>query len=421
MRAGFGAEVVTPPLGVELAGYGYYLQRRAERVLDELYARALYVEQGGARWLLISCDLLGLVRDVADAVFAALEAWYGLPRAAVMLVNIHTHTGPAIVDHEGCGVPDAPYVATVADSILRACAAAIGDARVVSELTRHFRAIEGDFAYNRADPEGPVDRMVRGLTFTREGAPPIALVSFACHPVFRGRLRAVSADYPGRVNAILAQRGMASLYVNGACGDIDPLIASGEDRGERLDGCAQAICAAFLAGGMPCPLTLESLRGSFALRLATMTREDIRREADGAVRRAGGEAQGGARVARVWERETLARFDAIAAREDISVAAARIGGVWIAALPFETFTETARLVRGGGAGEETIVLGCQEELLGYLPTRGDIARGAYAALESAFLYRRLPAVPGEAERLGAWLGACLGRGGEGLSEGARCE
>lgn len=59
--------------------------------------------------------------------------------------------------------------------------------------------------------------------------------------------------------------------------------------------------------------------------------------------------------------------------------------------------------------ENALVLGCAEELLGYLPTKDDIARGAYAALESTFLYKRLPVVPGEAERLGETLGAALER------------
>ena len=38
--AGYGESVLTPPLGVELCGYGYYLERRAESVLDELKAVA---------------------------------------------------------------------------------------------------------------------------------------------------------------------------------------------------------------------------------------------------------------------------------------------------------------------------------------------------------------------------------------------
>ena len=36
MRAGLGKWELTPPMGVELAGYGYYLGRRAESVRDPL-------------------------------------------------------------------------------------------------------------------------------------------------------------------------------------------------------------------------------------------------------------------------------------------------------------------------------------------------------------------------------------------------
>ena len=60
MRAGFGKWELTPPMGVELAGYGYYLKRCALSVRDPLYARAVLLEDDGGKSLVISCDLLGL-------------------------------------------------------------------------------------------------------------------------------------------------------------------------------------------------------------------------------------------------------------------------------------------------------------------------------------------------------------------------
>jgi hypothetical protein len=39
-RAGFAKITITPPLGVELAGYGVYLKRGATEVHDDLFARA---------------------------------------------------------------------------------------------------------------------------------------------------------------------------------------------------------------------------------------------------------------------------------------------------------------------------------------------------------------------------------------------
>ena len=91
----------------------------------------------------------------------------------------------------------------------------------------------------------------------------------------------------------------------------------------------------------------------------------------------------------------------------VTVAACDLGSHLLLALPFEGFTKIGQEVRRITGREDCLVLGCGEELLGYLPTKDDIARGAYAALESTFLYKRLPVVPGEAERLGEAMGHAL--------------
>ncbi len=66
MQVGYGEQVITPPLGVELTGYGYYLERRAEEVADDLKVRALYISQGQDAVILISCDLLSLSVEFPD-------------------------------------------------------------------------------------------------------------------------------------------------------------------------------------------------------------------------------------------------------------------------------------------------------------------------------------------------------------------
>ena len=96
MRAGFGKVEITPPLGVELAGYGYYLHRTAVWVADPLFARAAAFEQDGERYVLVSCDCLGLGREIVGKVESALRRDFGLPTDHVTLVSIHTHTGPAM-------------------------------------------------------------------------------------------------------------------------------------------------------------------------------------------------------------------------------------------------------------------------------------------------------------------------------------
>jgi len=103
----------------------------------------------------------------------------------------------------------------------------------------------------------------------------------------------------------------------------------------------------------------------------------------------------------------LARLDQLQDTEEITCKYLLLGGVPVVAFPFEGYTRIGQEIRDITGRQDSLVLGCSEELLGYLPTRDDIARGAYAALESNFLYKRLPVVPGEAERLGRETGRML--------------
>ena len=44
LRVGYGEATITPPLGTDLTGFGFYLDRKAEKILDDLKVRALYLD-----------------------------------------------------------------------------------------------------------------------------------------------------------------------------------------------------------------------------------------------------------------------------------------------------------------------------------------------------------------------------------------
>ena len=404
MRAGFGKWELTPPMGVELAGYGYYLGRCAESVRDPLFARALMLEEGDMRALILSCDLLGLSREVCAGVFAHAKT-LGIPSENVLIVSIHTHTGPTIKYHEGCGFVNDAYVATVAPLICKAIDAALADLDEVTALSSVFLPFEGDHIYNRTIQNGPVDRYVRGFEITRQNQPQIAVVSAACHGVFRGRITAVSADFAGEICRLLDAKGMQSIYLNGLCGDIDP----SQQDDALLDSFAALVVDRFGGEKKALPLTLSGGLFPFTLKLTPVTLDDIHQAAALAVQRAGGENEPAARVALTWEKEMLEKFDRLSDLEEITIKYLLLGGVVVMALPFEGFTQIGMDIRRLCGREDSLILGCAEELLGYLPTKDDISRGTYAALESTFLYKRLPVVPGEAERLGEEMGISLER------------
>ena len=426
MRAGFGKYEITPPLGVELGGYGYYLQRRAQRVLDPLYARAALLEDGDRRALIISCDLLGLSDDVCGEVFRRV-APLDVEADSVMLVSVHTHTGPVVKDHEGCGVPDEGYVSGLAAMISRAAFLAAEDLRDVESLSFFIRPLGGSqdettadaagqakhgfaappkgtgFTYNRAIQNGPVDRTARGFLIRRKGAKPIALSNAACHAVFNGVIPEVSADYPGQVNRLVDETGCLSVFLNGVCGDIDPA----EKTRERRDAFAQAIADVFSAAEKPLPLAFRAGAIPFELRTVVMDRAARHAAVAATVAAHGGPDEAASKPALVWEKNMLAREGSLTGREAIRARYLILGGVPIVSVPFEGYTHIGEIARAVAGREDALVLGCQEEMLGYLPTKDDIRQGGYAALESTYLYRRLPVEPGEAERLGEALGRAL--------------
>lgn len=389
-------------MGVELAGYGYYLGRCAQSVRDPLYARALLLEENGMRALVISCDLLGLSRSVCADVFAHARS-LGISPDNVLIVSIHTHTGPCIKYHEGCGFVNNDYVGTVASRICKAIDAACEDLGEVGSLEYICESFEGDHIYNRTIPDGPVDRYVRGFFFPRQARPDIAAVSAACHGVFRGRSTAVSADFAGEICRLMDAQGMQTIYPNGLCGDIDPT----KQRDALLDSFAQLVVSHLQKEKAALPLTLSGGALPYTLRLMPVTRDDIRQAAAQAVVSSGGADKPAARVALIWEKEMLEKFDSLPDSETVCVKYLLLGGVPVVALPFEGFTQIGDDIRRICSRTDTLTLGCAEELLGCLPARDDIARGTYAALESTFLYKRLPVVPGEAERLGEKIGEAL--------------
>ena len=404
MRAGMGSACITPRLGVELAGYGYYLERKCDAVRDPLYLRAVLIEEGARRQLIVSCDLLGLSQELADRIIREAAA-LGIPRDGVMIVSVHTHTGPAVQYHLGCGEVDGAYVASLAERIRPALEAAVSDLDGVTRLAFTRRALPGDYLYNRADPAGPVDREARGFVLERREKPPILLAGSACHGVFLGRRSCVSADFSGELHRRCGEAGIRSIYLNGLCGDIDPWRPSPE----RMREFGGLLFEALREGERELPMTLRGGRLPFRLRLERLTREEIAGMARRAAEQAGGPEQPAAQAALAWEREMLSRADEQADEEPGDAAFCVLGGIPILALPFEGFTGMGMIFRRQTGLADAMVLGCAEELRGYLPTAEEFERGSYAARESVFLYRRQPTAAGEAERLAARLAEAFER------------
>src|SRR4030095_3752463 len=94
LRVGIGATVSTPPTGTPLSGY--YEQRGSTGVLDEIYSKAMAIEQGGVKVAIVVCDLLTIPRQTVIAARKLIEERTGIPRSHVVISATHQHTGPVV-------------------------------------------------------------------------------------------------------------------------------------------------------------------------------------------------------------------------------------------------------------------------------------------------------------------------------------
>ena len=94
LRVGAAASVITPPAGTPMAGY--YFERAAEGVHDDLYAKALVLEQGGTKAALVSLDLISTPLGLVESARKEIERTTRIPGRNVMISATHAHTGPVL-------------------------------------------------------------------------------------------------------------------------------------------------------------------------------------------------------------------------------------------------------------------------------------------------------------------------------------
>jgi hypothetical protein len=400
LTAGYGERTITPPLGVDLAGYGFYLGRKAESVLDDLRCRAVHLAGGGRGLLLASCDLLSFTVVDADAIRARIADVCGLPREAVLLAATHTHCGPATQPMPGLGEVDPGYVDRLRGLIVEAAAEAVA-ARRPAELSYAFEAIE-PLGYNRRKNDFCGVDPVLKIAILRTTVRRIYLLSYACHAVVFGRRSHVSADWPGAVVAAIEKCGDQAVFFQGFCGDIDPVIQKnrwGEGTPSDLLDIGslvrrRLVRAERYAVDQSDPV-LAAVERRIRVPLTIYDRRTIERRA-ASFARTYSQFPGAARFAGDWRRRALAAAPArrlAPVVRDVPVQAMALGDLRIAALPGEFFSEIGLKLQRTNA--PVVPVGYANGNIGYVPTDRDFRDAAdYACYCAPMFYELFPFRPG---------------------------
>jgi len=247
MKAGFGKSDLTPRLGVQLAGYGPYRNRAAQEIVAPLAARAAVIRDGKTNVVLLSVELCGTPRPLAERIRAAVAARVGCRADEVFLSSTHTHSAPSVGGMFGWGEPDAVYLETLparaAEAAVRAKAALAEvewrHAHVACEGIAVNRETDTGFALNanfaermnlRWRPAKPeqTDPTVRVLAAYGAGGKLVGLLHhFGCHPVVYGeKTAAIHGDFVGLASIQLEAKhaGAVAIFLPGALGDVNPKL-----------------------------------------------------------------------------------------------------------------------------------------------------------------------------------------------------
>lgn len=405
--AGYGVSDITPWLNaVELAGYGYDKARLATSVLDRLQAIALtFSSAPSGRIAIVSCDQLQIGDEVAADVRKRAASDFAIAEDSLILVATHSHTSPLTGNLEGCGIENPEYASFVADRIVDAIAAAVADEAAALGIATCETPVEPPVAYNRTGPGGTIDNLVRGFVIEREEKPPVALLSYGCHPVTLGCKDVVSADYPGRARAALSRAGYLPLFATGFCGDTDPACnkgAWGKGTEETITEYGERIAEAFLSGlAASGPFCAPISRGARGELLFDVLDRNAIGEMAGGFRRGVQAGSAHMRVIDAWERLMHKRLEeGLPPSREFRMRIIALGGVAVVALPFECFTAMGGIIREASPGMVVVALGCADSTVGYLPAESEYAKEkSYAARSSIIIYRIPPIAKGQAEAI----------------------
>lgn len=237
MKAGIGKIDITPPVGVELAGYGAFLERKSTGVHDNLFCKAIYIENGAEKGIVVSCDLICLENNLVKTIREKLSNKFSMDREKILLAGIHNHSSPATGGHIGWGKEDKKYLSTLPELISEAVKEAKENLKEVKAGVGKIK-IEGEkISYNRVKEDVGVNNEIKVIKFVeKETESPAALiVNYGAHAVVQGPTNTlISRDWPGKAVDIIEEKTFFNtIFFQGACGDINskPAVCKDPEEG----------------------------------------------------------------------------------------------------------------------------------------------------------------------------------------------
>jgi hypothetical protein len=339
-------------------------------VLDPIRAKAFVLERDGRRLLFVSLDIVAVPDDLRRDILAGLLA-LGFDAGAVFIAATHTHSGPGALSRNvvwqllAMDVVRsavrfrfvAGVIETVREAIARVRPATLSAVSFGAVgLQRNRRHVSGFY-----DPTANV-LLARCVT---SGSPLGAMVNLAIHgTALQDDNLQLSADVPGGIERALETRLEAPvLFINGAVGDVSPVISGTE--GIALIGrrfADQAMAAVPDAR----PIEADWSATTRIVRAAPVLNP---------------------RSAARLERRNLSIGLGWLVPREIPLSVVRLGDMVLLAWPGEPSTALGLAVKGAASDSgctQAWVLSLTNGYLGYFVTPSEYRTGGYEAIKSLY-------------------------------------
>jgi len=397
LKGGCGKVNITPPLGIPLIGsYG----KPSDDVLDELYAKAMVLDDGTNTVAIVSCDLLYTpLEEITGPVRRIIKDKLGIPGQNVLVCATHTHSGPEVftrsklspAEKDAAPKIDQAYLATLVEKIASAAMLAhrnmqevrIGAAKgylpeiVFNRRPKNDSGLvkmaftlppdvlatrkvetepQGETKVTFAMPDektqwhfGPVDPEVCVLRVEDPNGKAVgSLINFGCHPVciYPSLATTISADYPAFATRVVEQaEGGLCLFALGLAGDAVPL-----DRGA---GPREQIGKA---------LGDEALRRlQFVTTAGDVTLKALKREVVFPAKKSTTEAEGNKTPESVTS----------------EIQVLRLGDIYILGLPGEVLVEVGLPIKKRAGIEKLFIVSLSNDAIGYVSHSAAYDEGGY--------------------------------------------
>ncbi len=415
-RAGAAASNITPPLGEPIVGG--WNSPPARHIHDELHARCLALDDGKSRLVFVTCDNVGIPREIFDEARRIVREETGLPPERLILSSTHTHSATTARGDKPLEGGYARFlVRRIADGVRRAihnlepARIGWGSAQAPEHLfNRRYFLKEGvripdPFGgedkvlmnpgvgnANVVKPAGPTDPEVSFVIVrARKGDRPIALLAnYSLHYVGGVPEGEVSADYfalfAGRVGELLgadhAEPPFVGIMTNGTSGDVNNIDVLGKPERrppyEKMKEVAHSVAAKVADGARAVELRegvpLDARMKELVLQARKPTAERVARAKEILARPKDAKPAHPREVA--YAERTLRLAD-VPETVSVPLQAFRLGDLAIAAIPFEVFTDIGLEIKKRTPFARTFTISLANGSYGYLPTPEHHALGGY--------------------------------------------